>query len=42
MNVIFFGVGMCTYLWMANKVTAHKELKIGLHTLQSTYITIVE
>ena len=41
---------MHTNLWAANynfqlhifKVTAHEELKLGLHTLQSTYTTTVE
>ena len=50
MHVIFIAIGMHTYLWMANcnfqlhifEITAHKELKLELHTLQSTYITIVE
>ena len=50
MHVIFIAVGMRMYLWTANcnfqlhifEVTAHKELKLGLHTLQSTYITMVE
>ena len=52
MHVIFIAVGMRTYLGTANcnfqlhtcifEVTTHKELKLGLHTLQSTYITIVE
>ena len=46
MRVIFIAVGMRTYLWTAKlhifEVTAHKELKLGLHTLQSTYMTIVE
>ena len=50
MHVIFITIGMHTNLWMANsniqlhifKVTAHKELKLGLHILQSTYITMVE
>ena len=50
MYVIFIAIGMCTNLWTANsnfqlhifKVTARKELNLGLHTLQSTYITVIE
>ena len=50
MRVIFIVIGMRTNLWMANsnfqlhifEDTAHKELKLGLHILKSTYITMVE
>ena len=50
MHVIFIAMGMHTNLWMANcnfqlhifEATVHKELKLGLHTFQSTYITMVE
>ena len=46
MRVIFIAIGMCTNLWTANsdfqlhifKNTAHEELKLGLHILQSTYV----
>ena len=50
MRVIFIAIRMRTYQWTPNcnfqlhivEDTAHKELKRGLHTLQSTDITIVE
>ena len=50
MHVIFIVVGMRTNLWTASSKfqlhiledTAHKALKLGLHILQSTYITMVE
>ena len=51
MHVIIIAIGMCTNPLMLTptyfrlhifKNTAHKELKLRLHILQSIYITIVE
>ena len=50
MRVIFITIQMRTFLWADTydvqlhifKVTAHMDLRFGIETLQSTYITIMQ